>query len=128
DGEQWRRASVAEPSEQRLFFSYGIDVASITDPGFEAVPHLDFASPDLGGNGAGGAGLNGNIMTQEGITAHLTGVEWGPGSALWLRWVDPNDSGNDHGLAIDNFIFETSVGGVPAVSDESGSVTVPPAE
>jgi PEP-CTERM motif len=53
------------------------------------------------GNGAGSvAGLGGTVV-----------ADWAPGQTLWLRWVDLNDVGNDHGLAIDNFSF--SVTAVP---------------
>jgi len=35
----------------------------------------------------------------------VTGINWAPGTSLWLRWRDPNDPGSDHGMAIDNFSF-----------------------
>jgi hypothetical protein len=33
----------------------------------------------------------------------LAGLDWQAGQTLWLRWIERNDSGNDHALAIDNF-------------------------
>ena len=36
---------------------------------------------------------------------------WAAGDTLWLRWVERNDIGNDHGLAIDDLSF--SVTAVP---------------
>lgn len=35
-------------------------------------------------------------------------AEWAVGQTLWLRRVDLNDPGNDHGLAIDNVAFAIS--------------------
>jgi hypothetical protein len=46
------------------------------------------------------AGKGGTIMTT-----------WLPGETLWLRWVDLNNTGNDHGLAIDD--FRLSVTAIP---------------
>jgi len=35
----------------------------------------------------------------------ITDINWLPGTDLWLRWDDVNNSGNDHGLAIDDLAF-----------------------
>ncbi|MCZ8077535.1 MAG: FxDxF family PEP-CTERM protein, partial [Paucibacter sp.] len=37
---------------------------------------------------------------------------WAAGETLWVRWVEKNDAGNDHGLAIDNLSIQT-VSAVP---------------
>jgi hypothetical protein len=57
-------------------------------------------------NIAGGAAVDGNNAGKvAGITATVTGINWQPGTDLWLRWDDVNNTGNDHGLAIDNLSF-----------------------
>ncbi len=107
DGEQWRNGGNA--SAQTMSFEYGFGatfaaVAAWTAPG----GNFDFVSPVVGttaaaidGNVAGRVGgLGGNIMTA-----------WSPGETLWLRWIERNDVGNDHGLAIDN--LSLSVSAVP---------------
>jgi hypothetical protein len=33
---------------------------------------------------------------------------WAAGDTLWVRWIEKNDPGNDHGLAIDNLSFSVS--------------------
>ncbi len=38
-----------------------------------------------------------------------------PGQEIWLRWLDPNDAGNDHGLAVDDLSL-TPQGAVPATN------------
>jgi hypothetical protein len=32
---------------------------------------------------------------------------------LWVRWIERNDVGNDHGLAIDDFSLSAAVAAVP---------------
>ena len=39
-------------------------------------------------------------------------TNWAAGDTLWVRWVEKNDAGNDHGLAIDNLSIQT-VSAVP---------------
>jgi hypothetical protein len=44
-------------------------------------------------------------VTGRGGSLDLSANPWASGFTLWLRWIESNDSGNDHGLAIDNFSF-----------------------
>jgi hypothetical protein len=48
------------------------------------------------------------------------------GDTLWIRWVEKNDMGNDHGMAIDNFSFSvpTSGGPTPLAGDYNGDAIV----
>src|SRR6185369_827660 len=39
----------------------------------------------------------------------ISNFGWNNGQTLWIRWVELNDPGNDHGLAIDDFSFSASV-------------------
>ncbi|GAB4358666.1 MAG: hypothetical protein Fur0042_28120 [Cyanophyceae cyanobacterium] len=49
----------------------------------------------------------------------LTGLNWANNEILWIRWIERNDTGNDHALAIDNFRMA-----IPEVIiTESGSST-----
>jgi uncharacterized protein len=112
-GEQWRNGGNTTP--QSLWFSYrvgGTDVgqdlqptggeAGYThDPSFTRVASLDFTSPIAT---ASGGGLDGNFSEHRvGIsgTVNIAGG-WANGQDLWIRWVDVNNVGNDHGLAIDD--------------------------
>jgi hypothetical protein len=101
DGEQWRNGG--NTSAQTMVFEYGIGatfgaVTTWTAPG----GNFDFVSPVVGstaaavnGNTAGlDTGLGGQIYIPAGLAA---------GQTLWLRWIERNDAGNDHGLAIDSF-------------------------
>lgn len=50
-------------------------------------------------------------MANRGGTLNL---DWNSGDTLWLRWVETNNVGNDHGLAIDNFNIAVSAVPEPA--------------
>lgn len=109
DGEQWRNGG--NTSAQTMVLQYGFgssfaDVAGWSAPGGD----FDFTSPVTGstaaavdGNGTGRiAGLGGTVETA-----------WAAGDTLWLRWVEVNDVGNDHALALDNFSFAVVTAPVP---------------
>lgn len=102
-GEQWRNSGGG--NEQSLTFAYkvgsGLDLLSPPSGGWVSVPTLDFTSPvSSGGAGALNGGLPGNQTVIPAVL--LTGLTLAPGQELFLRWLDINDTGNDHGLAIDN--------------------------
>ena len=53
------------------------------------------------------AALDGNLPANQ-VTKNgtLSGLNWLNGQSLYIRWQDVNDTGNDAGLAVDNFWFE----------------------
>ncbi|MEX2172086.1 MAG: hypothetical protein WD851_22390 [Pirellulales bacterium] len=107
DGEQWRDGGAATPSAQRLDFDYSLNATTIQDnlATFVNVDALDFVSPVFANTGGGNA-VAGNTTGMVPIgPVTVTGINWAPGSDLWIRWRDVNNSGNDHGLAIDNLQF-----------------------
>ncbi|MGC3956478.1 MAG: hypothetical protein QM813_00420 [Verrucomicrobiota bacterium] len=71
---------------------------------------MDFNSPNVGTTAAA---LDGNLAANQVSFANivLPGVTLNPGQEIFLRWLDIDDGGNDHGLAIDNFSvsFTTAV-------------------
>lgn len=99
DGEQWRDGG--NTSVQTMVLEYGIGAA------FEAVTwtapggNFDFVSPVHSTTAA----LNGNDAANRvaGLGGALSGLPWAVGETLWIRWIENNDAGNDHGLGIDNF-------------------------
>jgi hypothetical protein len=105
-GEQWRGSGGGTP--QSLAFAYRIASVPLVNPesgtsvNWVRVPALDFTSPNLVTSGL----LDGNVATNrlrfEGIV--ISGINLLPGQELFLRWLDVNDSGNDHGLAVDDLI------------------------
>ena len=74
---------------------------------------FNWSSPVFGTTAA--AAVDGNVAgLQAGRGGVLSGVTLGIGETLWVRWIENNDVGNDHGLAIDNF----SISWVPAAVPE----------
>jgi autotransporter-associated beta strand protein len=106
DGEQWRNGG--NTSAQTMVLQYGFGstftgVSSWTAAGSA----FNFASP-IATSTAGALDGNNSANRSAGRGGTLSGLSWANGSTLWLRWIENNDAGNDHGLAIDNFSFSTS--------------------
>ena len=108
DGEQWRNGGNTTAHTMVLEYGFGATFASVTtwtDPGGA----FSFTGPVAT---ASAAAVNGNIA---GLVADrggsLTGLNWTNGSTLWVRFIERNEAGSDHGLAIDN--FEVSKVAVP---------------
>ena len=73
-----------------------------------AVPSLDFISPVTGGAaGALDGNLAANRVTQ---TFTITGLSIPNGTEVMLRWSDPDHTGADHGLSIDDFSVTPQAG------------------
>ncbi len=107
DGEQWRDGGAATPNAQSLAFTWSTTATALNDSDtlFNVAPALDFTSPVLANTGSGAA-VDGNVAgLVAGISATVSDINWSPGTDLWLRWADLNNTGNDHGLGIDNLTF-----------------------
>ena len=114
-GEQWRNSAAAA---QTVAFSYLVGSPTVTGSLAEfqsagvAVAALDFTSPITGG--AAGA-LNGNLAANRTAkTFSITGLSIPNGTEVMLRWADPDHTGADHGLSIDDFSV-TAQGAPPAL-------------
>lgn len=107
-GEQWRvgqdNDAINQITVAYQIFSPGS--GSITNSGYTALPSTTFNTPQL--NSATGAALaiNGNLPANRvaGLTAAQS-VTWSDGDELWIRFFDSNNSGFDHGMAVDDFSF-----------------------
>jgi PEP-CTERM motif len=112
-GEQWRNGGNTNAQSLTVQYGYGATFADV-NVWTAAGAGFDFTSPVVGatagavdGNTAGAlSGLGGTVTTA-----------WAAGQTLWVRWTDVNDTGNDHGLALDNVSF----GVVASVVPEPGS-------
>jgi len=107
DGEQWRNGGNTTAHTMVLEYGFGASFDSVTGwtaPGGA----FNFTSPIAT---ATVAAVDGNVA---GLVTGLGGTvstSWAAGSTLWLRWIETNEMGSDHGLAIDNLNF--SVTAVP---------------
>jgi endonuclease/exonuclease/phosphatase family metal-dependent hydrolase len=100
DAEQWRNGGNTSAQSMVLEYGFGSSfttVASWTAPGGS----FDWSSPVVGSTAAMVDGNAAGLLADRGGV--LAGLDWQAGQTLWLRWIERNDSGNDHALAIDNF-------------------------
>jgi hypothetical protein len=102
-GEQWHGSGAATP--ETMLFAWSTTATAINDPStsFTVVPQLNWTAPvTLAAEGA--VDGNANRMLVGPFT--VTGVNWMPGTDLWLRWADLQAPGvRDDGLALDDPSF-----------------------
>lgn len=117
-GEQWRLG--ASGRADLLIFQCSLFATSITDANaiWVDVPALYFYSPITAGTvGA----LDGNLAANRTqLTGSITVFPFGPGDAIWFRWLDLDATGEDDGLGIDDFTVTQSL--TPAPVPEPGSI------
>lgn len=100
-GEQWRRGANNPQRAESLLFYYRVGGTVFDATGtWTSVSALDFTSPEISGITA--ATLDGNAAANRTSLSQSVSVSLPAGQNLWLTWVDPDNSGTDHGLAIDN--------------------------
>jgi len=114
-GEQWRDGGTS--TAETMAFAYStIATAPTNDPtffgyssNFTSVGSLSWTTPKAA---ATAATLDGNNAANRVVVAPvtITGLNWQPGTDLWLRWTDPQLSGKaDSALAIDDLSFSADV-------------------
>ncbi len=119
DGEQWRCGSAAVHA---LTFAFTMATpANLGDLNahWQCNGQLNFCSPVTSSNSFA---LDGTVASNRtaGITAIVGGFSWAPGTDLWIRFDNPNNSlPGSQGLALDNFVFSASTNAV------SGAANVP---
>lgn len=106
DGEQWRNGGNTSAQTMVLEFGFGNTfdtVGSWTAPGGT----FDFTSPTVGSTAAALDGNDGANRSAD-LGGVVSSLNWADGDTLWIRWVEVNDTGNDHGMAVDNFSFSAT--------------------
>jgi len=131
-GEQWRNSAAAA---QTVAYSYLVGSPTVTGALAEfqsagvAVPSLDFTSLITGGSAGA---VNGNLAANRVTLTHTSsGLSIPNGTEVMLRWSDPDHTGADHALSIDDFsvtphgsIFPNlSISDVSAAEGNSGSAS-----
>ncbi len=116
-GEQWRNSAAAA---QTLTFSYLVGSPTVTGSLAEfqsagtAVAALNFTSPITGGTAGA---LDGNLAANRvALSATISGLSIPNGTEVMLRWADPDHTGADHGLAIDDVVVTVPGAPVPSLS------------
>jgi DNA/RNA endonuclease G (NUC1)/fibronectin type 3 domain-containing protein len=121
-GEQWRNGG--NTTQQKLAFQYQVvNAGAVTDAntpttGWTALTALDFVGPIA--TATAGA-LDGNATANRASISSTLSVTVNPGQEVWFRWLDINDAGNDHGLAIDDL----SVTPIGAAVNNPPTITAP---
>ncbi len=109
-GEQWRRTAA---NDDKLVFEYqvGVNTVTATSP-WTNVPALDFTPPQ---SGTPDVSLDGNAAANRVNLSSSITLSVPPGADFCLRWSDANSSGNDKGMAIDDFQMSfTTTSAAPA--------------
>ncbi|HEY9660191.1 MAG TPA: Calx-beta domain-containing protein, partial [Allocoleopsis sp.] len=104
NGEEWRNGGNTSAQTMVLEYGFGASFDAVTTwiaPGSS----FDWSSPVVGSTAAAVDGNSTGLVANRGGT--LSGLNWDNNQTLWIRWVERNDAGNDHGLAIDNFSLST---------------------
>lgn len=121
-GEQWRIGALGR--QDRLEFQYSTNATSLTTGTYIAVAGLNFIAPiSIGTVGP----LDGNLAANRtAVTASITGLNIPAGATFWIKWNDPNVTGADDGLAIDDFSITTTA--APADVTPPTVTTLTPAD
>lgn len=99
-GEQWRLA--ANTLQDSLLFEYSLDATSLVTGSWTPVSALNLLSQVGVPANVVGNSLNGNLTANRTYRAASFPVTIGTQS-FWIRWRDVGVSGDDHGLAVDDF-------------------------
>ncbi len=105
--ELWRSSTL---TNNVLAFGYALSGGAATSSNFLTASVTAYAGLNAVGPSGITIGANslqdGNLAAnQQFVSASITGLSWGNGQDLFIRWQDTNDTGNDAGLAIDNLTF-----------------------
>jgi hypothetical protein len=117
-GEQWRDGGAATPAAQKMILEYGFGatfaaVSTWIAPGGS----FDWASPVFTNTStSAGVATDGNVAGKVSGLGGTVNTAWAANDTLWVRWVEKNDAGNDHGLAIDNVNLTVVTAAVPEPS------------
>jgi hypothetical protein len=126
-GEQWRNSAAATQTATFWYKKSSSLINELTpnnSTGWIAFTALNFTSPITGGTAGaldGNASANRVVFNQ----IEMAGIDLGIDEYIMFRWDDPDHSGSDHGLSIDDFSFEwsTSTSQVGSLSLSYGTGT-----
>ena len=113
-GEQWRLGVSNRVPPDQLNFQYSLDATSLSTGTWVDVDALDLVAPNpTGPIDANDGNLAINRIVKDAV---ISGLSIAAGNSFWVRWSDPNQSGNDDGLAIDDVSFGVTADLPPVVA------------
>ena len=125
DGEEWKNGGNTAAQSMVMEYGFGSTFTGVTT-WTAAGSAFNFTSPKVSASGTTPAALDGNAAANRvaniGGTLSLASA-WAAASNLWIRWIENNDAGNDHGLAVDNFSFSTVAAPVVSYAWSGGNGT-----
>lgn len=148
-GEYWRSSSNSSVTSiaptNVMTFGYGFSGGSASSSNYLSSSSLsssiglNLVGPPTTGAVNSSAPLNGNASGNQTVfTSTINGLNWTPGTSLFIRWSDVNDTANDAGLAVDDFSMsgvvtfssDISIGGNLTFSafDFGGNTTFTPSD
>jgi hypothetical protein len=112
--ELWRKGALS--LKDSALFQYSTDATSLTTGTWTTFNKLNLITSNLG---AVVGAIDGNQSANRlFIRDSITGISVAPGSTIWIRWSSINITGNDDGIAIDDF-NATAVKGAAVVIPSS---------
>jgi hypothetical protein len=109
-GEQWRNSAAAAQTVT-FYYQTSSSAISLLDPnvstGWTNVAALNFTSPITGGTASP---LNGNLAANRvAISSTIPSLSLANNDYIMLKWDDPDHTGADHGLSIDDVSISWTV-------------------
>src|SRR5215471_2228911 len=117
--EEWRRG---DTPQDVLAFSYSTTATGINTGTFTAFVNLNSVSVV----GCAGTGNGNTAACRIPVSASITGLSIAPGTTFWIKWTDSNSTGNDDGLAIDDFSLTPQATVTPTNPSATGSASPNP--
>ena len=114
--ELWRLGATGR--QDVMEFGYSTDATSLTSGTYTAFAALDALTPTTTGTTGARNGNQAPNFAQ--VSATITGLSIPDGATFWIKFADSNISGNDDGLAIDDFSI-TACGALTASIDSNNS-------
>ena len=100
-GEMYRAGVLNRNAADRIDFQLSLDATSLTSGTWTDYDDLDFSSPTINTTVGSKDGNAAAFRTARSL--EITGLSIANGSSFWIRWTDFDITGNDDGLAVDDF-------------------------
>ncbi len=97
-GEEWRLGTAARTDQ--INFEYSTDATDLVTGTWAGIAALNFVTPDTVTTGI----KNGNAAAdRSALSTTISSLTIANGATFWMRWTDPDATGADDGLAVDDF-------------------------
>jgi hypothetical protein len=118
-GEQWRNGGNAAAHKLTCSYKKSSTAITLLEPanalpaGWTSLASADFTGPIAT---ATATALDGNLPANRAAVSTNPGISVAAGEYVFLRWHDLNDSGNDHGLALDDLEISWEPSVLPSIT------------